>query len=376
MTTKTRLLAAMLTAALPLSLHAADTQTTQQLKEDTARTIAKQLQDPNFSHTASRLFAAQASSGEQDGIPLHALTAQGHGTALARVDDANRRLTAAKGLSGWSQGVLRLRMYLPSHSAGRMPSQLDDVLVAVEPARDERQLTSIAAFDAKGERHELDAKVPPTVPVLVLDVDSQESARAGVLLMNHALRQANLQKRDAAAAAEGAEFTILTKIYLKDDEEPWFKGKAEMFAIVSGMKQGKAEPQIEVKEMKYLDYDKTSYAPYQDMVAWSDYGLGLANVQLFERDQEDLNYQDLAAKIVGAAQGGLGSTPGAGSVSAIGEAILGAMPGSLLTDNNDYVDSFYLIEKGRSYTDLVGAKGNATASFCSHVVGADDCPRQ
>jgi len=377
MTTRTTLLAALLSTAMPLSLRAADTQTPQQIKEDTARTIARQLQDPAFSDAALRLFTAQASSGERDGIPLHALTTRSHGEAIARIDDANRQLTATKGLTGWSQGVLRLRLYLPGDADGRLPAELDDVLVAVEPAGDERQLTSIPAFDAHGKRHELDARTAPTMPVLVLDVDSQASARAGVMLMNQALRQANLQARDAGAMATGAELTVLTGIRLKDDEEPWFKGKAEIFAIVSGMKPGKAEPQIEIKEMEYLDYDNTTYAPYQDMVSWADYGLGMANLQLFERDQEDLNYQELASKVAGAVQNHLAtSKPGASAVTAIGKAILDAMPSSLLVDSNDYVDSFYLIEKGRSYTDLAGAGGNATASFCPHVVGTDDCPRQ
>ncbi|MGO4700044.1 DUF3103 family protein [Dyella sp. 2RAB6] len=376
MTMQTRLLVALLTTTIPLSVQAADSQKIQQIKEDTARSIASQLQDPDFSNTASRLFAMQASSGEEPAISLHALTAAGRGEALSRIGDADRQVTAAQGLSGWSQGVLRLRLYLPGHATGQLPSQLDDLLVAVEPAGDERKWTSVPAFDAKGERHELDPKMPPTVPVLVLDVDGQESARAGALLMNDALQRAQLQTRDSSATAEGAELTVLTKIHLKDDEEPWISGKAEIFAIVSGMKPNRTDPQVEVKDMNYLDYSGTTYAPYQDMVSWSDYGLGMANVQLFERD-EGINYQELAAKILGAVQGNVStSKPGAGAVSAIGEAILGAMPSSLLVNNNDYVDSFYLIEKGRSYTDLLGARANATASFCSHVVGTDDCPRQ
>ncbi|NII73778.1 hypothetical protein FHW84_002351 [Dyella sp. SG562] len=378
MITRTRLWVALLAVTIPLSLHAADTQTIQQIKEDTAKTIAKQLQDPNFSQAASRLFAAQAGAGEREGISLHALTANlGQSGEISRIDDANRKLTAAKGLNGWSEGILRLRIHLPSHAAGRLPSELGDLLVAVEPAGDDRHWTSVPAFDASGKRHDLDAQTPPAIPVLVLDLDSQESVRAGVMLMNDALRQANLQTRHTDAAEEGAQLTVLTKIHLNNDEEPWIKGKAEIFAIVSGIKQGKAEPQVEVKDMKYLDYDKTTYKPYQDMVSWANYGAGVANVQLFERDQDDLNYAELVSKILGALINKVPvPKPAAAAVSAIGEAILGALPKSLLTDNNDYVDSFYLVEKGRGYTDLVGARANATASFCPHVVGVDDCPRQ
>ncbi|MBT2118135.1 DUF3103 family protein [Dyella sp. LX-66] len=370
MITKTKLLFAMLAATAPFTVHADKKHDVQQLKEEAAKSIAKQLQHANFSAATSRMLTRQAISGGDISVPLHDLLADARGTDSSRLGDINRKITATKGLSDWSQGVLQLRLYLPDRDASRLPAQWKDVLVAVEPSGDESERASVPAFDAKGNRHDLDAKTPPRNPVLILDVDGRESGRAGALLVNHALRRADMQVRSESEVQDGAEFTVLSKIRVKDAGEDWVRGAAEVFAVISGVQPGETKAQIELKDMSYLDWWDTDYAPFQDMIAWKNYGLDAANVQLFEQDDWS-SYADIAASIINKVNTQLPvAAQDPASLSVIGQAVINS-----IDSGNDYIDSFYLIEKKKNYDHLLGANNNATASFCFHVVGNSSCRR-
>jgi Protein of unknown function (DUF3103) len=64
--------------------------------------------------------------------------------------------------------------------------------------------------------------------------------------------------------------------------------------------------------------------------------------------------------------GALGSLAGLPAIQAITEIanrIIAAMPASVFTNEDDYVDSFYTIEKTVPYTGRVGVGHNATVSL-------------
>jgi Protein of unknown function (DUF3103) len=56
-------------------------------------------------------------------------------------------------------------------------------------------------------------------------------------------------------------------------------------------------------------------------------------------------------------------------IGAVAKAILQAMPNSWFANNDDYIDSFYVLEKNRSYIDYVGAANNATITLVPYRLG-------
>ena len=104
-----------------------------------------------------------------------------------------------------------------------------------------------------------------------------------------------------AAAAGGWWATKVDAIEVSDDEEPWFKGAAEMYALVTGFGlDGKVR--VDPVDMPYLDHDGTVYRPHQILVNWSSYKYDLADVVLMEEDGST-NYQALAKAIAAVLRG-------------------------------------------------------------------------
>ena len=44
------------------------------------------------------------------------------------------------------------------------------------------------------------------------------------------------------------------------------------------------------------------------------------------------------------------------------------MPAGWFSNDDDYVDSFYTLEKGRTYTNLRGVSGNATVTLTPYYL--------
>lgn len=239
------------------------------------------------------------------------------------------------------------------------------LLVAWAPAGDERTWTEIPAFLLGGARVALDAQRAPGVPVLVVETN-------GRLTMLHQLEQANLLLQrvglqqvpsKTGPLAANIQTTLLKSIRLANDSEPWVSGAAEIYAISSGV-IGSNDPQMTLVDMPYLDNDGTTYSPNQIVVNWSNFQYQVANIQLFEHD-DNSNYQELLSAIISAvgAVGSLAGRPVISAVTEIANRIIAAMPSSVFTNDDDYVDSFYTVQQTLSYTNLVGAGNSATVSI-------------
>lgn len=249
-----------------------------------------------------------------------------------------------------------------------------DVLIAFPPVGEDREFPSVDAVSLDGRWLKLDGRMPPTVPVIVVRVNGRLSWARQVASANALLKQAGIQSLPAlqslqrqsqpmAAAGTGYWTTRLESIRLNDDEEPWISGDAEVYAVTSGVLPGN-QAQVQIVDMPYLNDDGVTYSPRQIILDWQDYSFGVANIQLFEHD-DGLNYRDLVAAII-AAIGGAGSLAGFPEITAVIEIanrILTAMPDSWLTNDDDYVDSLYTIEKTRGETNRAGAAGNAVVTY-------------
>jgi hypothetical protein len=152
-------------------------------------------------------------------------------------------------------------------------------------------------------------------------------------------------------------------VRLNDDEEPWFKGDAEIYTIVSGVGSD-GSPRADIVQMPYLDNDGTTYTPGQILVDWSHFKYNAVDAVMMEED-DGTNYRALAQAIATALLTVLNGVQYAPMVNAI----LAAIPDSWWTDDPDYVDSWYLLTK-QSNEIRVGARNNGTATFARYFVTA------
>ena len=60
--------------------------------------------------------------------------------------------------------------------------------------------------------------------------------------------------------------------------------------------------------------------------------------------------------------------PGYAVIGQVATAILQAMPANWFSNDDDYIDSFYTLEKGRYYTGYRGAASNATISLAPYTL--------
>lgn len=258
-----------------------------------------------------------------------------------------------------------------------------NVLFSFAPEGDEKNWSVIEAYNMNKEVVYLDVNKVPDQPVIVVETNGFETLKREVALMNEYLRKEGVQNSrfeklgnslsDLNSRAQGLETTKLDKIRLNDDEEPWISGAAEVYAITSGIKDSSNSPEIKVIPMYYLDHDDRDYYPNQILLFWDDYEYQAANIQLFEKD-DNTNYKDLVSTIVnGVFQiiGTVSTQPWVNVLGQVAGAIIQAMPNSWYTNNDDYVDSFYTIEKNKSYSNYYGARGNAKVNLSPFFVASN-----
>lgn len=337
-------------------------------KREMALTLARQ-------DAALRKELVSRLSGEQLAVDLKqwlsTVPAQESVRAVAERADLNiRRL---KGLEGELDSLLQLRLanasMLEALSRGAEP------LYAYEPDGNDASWEFIEAFDRFGGVHHLDVHRMPEQPVFVVDIDARKDLAAGIKLMRESLMafgQRPMPTLDMrTAAASSTPVTILDRIYLHDDKEPWISGPAEVYAIVNGVDPSRDAPALDIVDMPYLDHEGTTYYPNQVLIFWERYRWAAANVVLMEHD-DNTNYQNLVAQLFTIASQILTAMgkPDISALVALGSGLVQQMPSHWFTNDDDYVDSFYTLEKNRSYTNYAGAGGNAIVSLRPYVLSA------
>ncbi|MFE5190789.1 DUF3103 family protein [Streptomyces sp. NPDC056628] len=323
------------------------------IEDTTARALARTLAEPTW-----RKQVAAATLADED-VDLLALTATSRTASVkafrSTLAGAETDVARAKGLGKDVPSLLRVSL------AGRSVSAADlartTPLVASAPAEDAQV---VVAYDSAGRAHELDAAEAPDRPVYIVGVDGQAALAAGLKVIDRELAARGLSRPDASvsgsagasAAASGFWTTRITSISVADVKEPWFKGDAEVFGLVTGFgTDGKVR--VDTVTMPYLDSANTTYYPGQILVNWSNYKYNLADAVLME-DDGDTNYSSLAKALAAA----LLTITDQGAYIPLVDAIVDAMPTSWWTDDPDYVDSFYTLARETAGT-RAGASANA-----------------
>jgi Protein of unknown function (DUF3103) len=343
----------------------------QSMKRDVAYEVASLLNDPGFRGALAQRFDA----GEDSVTLSDVLAAQADGAlATDEIREAARRialldyqLRASKGIEAYASSLLEVRMVRPASGAAAV--DWATIPVAYLPGGDEDEWTEIQAFDAGGNTIVLDAATQPDVPVLVAGIDARADLEAGIAYINAELVRRGLQAPiDVRPAAVSTETSKLDYVRLNDDKEPWLSGAAEVYALVSGVDFDSAHVQLQAVDMPYLDHDGTNYSPNQILIFWENYRFAAANVQVYEHD-DSTNYQSLVVALVSAVEAVLNfAAPEYALIARIANEIIAAMPSGWFANDDDYVDSFYTLEKGRTYTNLNGAGGNAKINLTPYIL--------
>lgn len=325
------------------------------------------VSDPAAYESAHRALAEALRADLHNGRRLAEVRAElaRHGREMALRELCTSCSSTARAVG--ADDVYEPGVWLYEPAAATAQARAGDVLIAFPPAGDDKHWRSVAALDSSGRWITLDAHTPPKLPVLVLRINGALSFENQIGRANELLREAGLQQQPAAKAAaatngSGRWTTRLESIRLNDDEEPWVSGAAEVYAITAGVLPGNS-PQIAVVDMPYLDHDGTTYYPRQVLLDWNQYSYGVANVLLYEHD-DNTNYQQLVTLIIQAVgQGGsLFGQPEVAAIAEIAARIVAAMPSGWFSNDDDYVDSLYSVEKTRGETRY-GARGNALVSY-------------
>ncbi|MFE2105144.1 DUF3103 family protein [Kitasatospora sp. NPDC059463] len=344
-------------ASAPVPAVRADASPVTAIEDGIARTLATSLADPAL---RERLRSATASAPASASAELAALAAGFPGLAAATAQ-GDRAIAAAKGLGGDLGPLLRVQLADPS-----MRAALDaGAAPLVATAGTDEHARTVRAYDTAGRAHALNAATLPTRPVYLVDIDTAKASAAGVdLLQRELAAQGAAPATPAPAAAQAAGWwgTKITSVEVNDDEEPWFKGAAEMFSLVSGFGQD-GKVRVDSVAMPYLQYDGTVYYPNQILVNWSNYKYNLADVVLME-DDGDTNYLALAQAIAAV----LLTIADQGAYIPLVNAVLAALPSNWWTDDPDYVESWYTLAR-TSTGRLNGARGNGWMTVEPYWVG-------
>jgi hypothetical protein len=354
--------------------------------EEIKADVAEQLQAAMVDGVARRvLYKALADKGQANLVTVFAHAGSVSGDRFMRqatVADAD--VKQAKGLEKMSESTLQVRLADPA-----MASKLADgvpPLFAAAPSKDDTE--AVDAKDIHGQTVRLDLAQKPDVPLILVDLDVESIVPAAVDTVREELQKNGVESDvlpekgvgsdepdSAAADGQASEkgkaaiatppatkiVTRLNNIRLNDDEEPWWKGKAEIYGIAMGQgKDGKAR--ADVVDMPYLNYSGSTYSPNQGIIDWSNFRWNHVDFLLMEQD-DNTNYKDIAKAVAAA----IATLAGGSAYVPLINAVLDALPSSWWTDDDDYVDSFYMVARTYSGTKW-GASNNARININPVIV--------
>ncbi|MGW4380999.1 DUF3103 family protein [Kitasatospora sp. NPDC004531] len=345
-------------APVPAAQHgSAHVSAVDSIEDGAARSLALSFGDKAWQRQVSGALAQGKAVGLR-GLTAGSTTSGAHGLG-ASVATADRKVADAKGLGTDVGPLLQVRL---------VGAAVDGVepLVASSPSDDDA--TVVVAYDSAGKAYRLAADHAPDRPVILVDVDTDKATEAGMKVVQQELAAAGLQAPttapvNSAAAATGFWTSRVTAVSVGDVKEPWFKGDAEIFDLVTGFGlDGKVR--VDTVTMPYLDDENKTYYPNQILVNWSLYKYNLADVVMME-DDGNTNYSSLAKALAAV----LLTITDQGAYIPLVNAIIDAMPASWWTDDPDYVDSWYTLATTTTGT-RTGASGNGKMTFDRYWVSA------
>ncbi|GGX52874.1 DUF3103 family protein [Saccharospirillum salsuginis] len=305
----------------------------------------------------------QRLDGQNNAVQMSELSsyAARNGLDIQAMKSLDRAVRQSKGMVAEADHLIEVRM--ADDRMIREWQQGAEPLFAYVPEGDEESWYHIEAFDADGRPHSLSPDVMPDRPVFVVGINAEKDLRIGLEIMQQTFEQEGVSGSPRptlnSTADSDLETTVLKRVSVQDDNEPWIKGAAEVYSIVSGVDYEQDDARINVVDMPYLDYDGTDYYPNQVMVYWDRYRFQAVDMVFMEHD-DSTNYKDLSLALVAAAQKALElyGRPDLAAIGVITTAILQAIPDDWMTDDDDYMDVIYTLMKYQTLNGQYGVSGN------------------
>ncbi|UXI65859.1 DUF3103 domain-containing protein [Tahibacter amnicola] len=179
-----------------------------------------------------------------------------------------------------------------------------------------------------------------------------------------------------SAAATNGSRTWLTSVLhsIRADEEVKAAGDAEIYAIVVGYSY-EGEPLMEVIQMPYFDRRYTTYTPDQVMVQWGIRENGVVDwdrapwfemiIMEYDRKESFQEVIQIALEKVTEVAVAAGGNPVIGMAGAAASAIVGAIPDYVFRGEDDYLDSFHLLQYNTPFKGR-GAANNIHIDLVPH----------
>lgn len=295
----------------------------------------------------------------------------------------SQSIRAAKGLTAQDSNLVQLR--LASKNMLSAWQQGQEPLFAYAPDGDDKQWGSIEAFDVQGNPHYLDVYNMPERPVFIVEVDNKEAMKEGMKLMRDTLAAAQIKSGVSKLSAKNLDVatvantdsistSVIKQISLRNDQEPWISGAAEIYAIITGVDPSRKEPMLDTIELPYLDYDGTTYTPDQIAIHWERYRWAAVDMIIMEHD-DGTNYKTLVTALLEAATQILRLIPDPqvqtyAVIPQITNGIIKALPDAWFTNNDDFVDAYYTLQEGVTYTNRNGSGVNANMTLAPLTINS------
>lgn len=308
------------------------------------------------------LFGGLITSAEID--PLTVLSgvdspaAQRFTGVAAEVDAGVKQFEGVPRMAAASVGVY---LYDPAQvlAKGQAP------VYAAAPAGDDDKPVMFPAEDSTGRTVLVSSTGTPAWPVIIVDVNMQNVLPELLGVFTETLHSHGVLG-DVMSPVEQPKQTILERIRVNKDQEPWHKFGAEMLGLVLTGQNGQAR--VDIVNMQYLNYDGKFYSPVQPLVSWPNSSWGVADFLIIEMDATACNagvgtYATLVAQAVQAA----GASPAYTQLSTLAfdsltnkDTLCHSLYPNDLIDLPDFVDSFNGLTPGTvGFVD--GSTGNGRA---------------
>lgn len=162
------------------------------------------------------------------------------------------------------------------------------------------------------------------------------------------------------------ELLMLQSVRFTDIKEPWFRGEAEVYALVAYLdRNGKGH--AEVVPLWGVTKAETTYDLRKVLHYWPQNYYTLVDISFFEQDTNH-NYQELAVLLMQAATEITAvALPQFGSIVALVggllQKVIAALPSGAFDDRDDHLDTINTVERQPDFVSRVGVAGNGHANF-------------
>ncbi len=213
----------------PSAELSADAQRTNASLDKMARLFAQAVTDGTLRQQI-RTEAAKRFDGDTNVLYKTLAASSGVRGALATAYSRDLNIQSGDALSRideLAKSIPRFQVAVPVNLNTWDAANYTPLVGFVPTGTEDTTLKTIMAYDAAGRVHELDARVAPKTPIIILGLSERTDA-TGNLLAEYAVGQGTAAD---TLYASGCKQVEVEGIDLYDDKEPWAKGDAEVKLI-------------------------------------------------------------------------------------------------------------------------------------------------